>query len=162
MADQPRTADSGRDETEEERADRRWGDQLQEVRIAQTGAQIMFGFLLTVAFTPRFATVDGFERGLYAVVVTLGAFAVGTLIAPVSYHRLLAGEHVKPRMVTAVARLITLGLALLAVTVSAALLLLLRVAGLGGAAWAISGAVLLWFVLCWVVLPVTTLRRARR
>ncbi|MER5868083.1 DUF6328 family protein, partial [Kitasatospora sp. NPDC002040] len=154
--------DPGRHETEEERADRRWGEQLQEVRIAQTGAQIMLGFLLTVAFTPRFATVDGFERGLYAAVVTLGAVAVGALIAPVSFHRLLAGRHVKPRMVRAVEQLIGFGLAVLALNVAAALLLLLRVAGLGWAAWAIAGGVLLWFGVCWVVLPLAVLRRPRR
>ncbi|WP_405016611.1 DUF6328 family protein [Kitasatospora sp. NBC_00070] len=161
MSEQPKPQDSGRDETAEERADRRWGDLLQEVRIAQTGAQIMFGFLLTVAFTERFAGLDGLERTLYVTVVTLGAFAVGTLIAPVSYHRLLAGEHVKPRMVTAVAHLVALGLVLLALTISAALLLLLRVAGLGWGAWAVAGGVLLWFGICWVLFPATVLRRGR-
>ncbi|MFJ8041686.1 DUF6328 family protein [Kitasatospora sp. NPDC096147] len=162
MAEQPGGRDDGRDETAEERADRRWNDLLQEVRIAQTGAQIMFGFLLTVAFTPRFATIDGFERVLYATVVTLGAFSVGALIAPVSYHRLLAGEHVKARMVDAAARLVAIGLMLLAVTVCAALLLLLRVAGLGWAAWMIAGGVAAWFGVCWVLLPVAVLRRRRR
>ena len=44
----------GRDETEDERADRRWGELIQEVRVAQTGVQILFGFLLTVVFTPRY------------------------------------------------------------------------------------------------------------
>ncbi|KQV13241.1 MULTISPECIES: DUF6328 family protein [unclassified Kitasatospora] len=162
MAEQRKPPDSGRHETEEERADRRWSELLQEVRIAQTGAQIMFGFLLTVAFTERFVTLDDLERALYVTVVTLGAFAVGTLIAPVSYHRLLAGQHVKPRMVTAAAHLIALGLVLLAATISVALLLLLRVAGLGWAAWAIAAAVLLWFSLCWVLLPVAVLRRSKR
>ncbi|MGW4648491.1 DUF6328 family protein [Kitasatospora sp. NPDC004289] len=162
MKEQPGGRDGGRDETAEERADRRWDELLQEVRIAQTGAQIMFGFLLTVAFTPRFATIDGFERALYATVVTLGAFAVGALIAPASYHRLLAGEHVKARMVDAAARLVSLGLVLLAVTVCAALVLLLRVAGLGWAAWAIAGGVAAWFALCWVLLPVSVLGRKGR
>ncbi|MFD0573429.1 DUF6328 family protein [Kitasatospora gansuensis] len=160
MPAQPNHSHGGRAETEEERADRRWGDLLQEVRIAQTGAQIMFGFLLTVAFTDRFATLDDLDRTLYVTVVTLGAFAVGTLIAPVSYHRLLAGKHIKPLMVTAVAHLVALGLVLLAGTISVALLLLLRVAGLGWAAWAIGG-VLLWFGLCWVLLPIAVLHRSK-
>lgn len=151
----------GRNETVEERADRRWSDLLQEVRIAQTGAQILFGFLITVAFTERFARLDSLSRSLYVAVVTLGAFAVGTLIAPVSYHRLLAGAHVKPQMVRAVGHLVALGLALLAVTTALALLLLLRVAGLGWAAWLIAGSVLLWFALCWLLLPAEVLRRAK-
>ncbi len=34
----------GRGETEEERADRRWQELLQEIRVAQTGVQILLGF----------------------------------------------------------------------------------------------------------------------
>ncbi|GHC87040.1 hypothetical protein GCM10010349_73400 [Streptomyces flavofungini] len=49
--DQPRR---GRDETAEQRADRQWTDLIQEMRVALTGVQILFGFLLTVVFTPRF------------------------------------------------------------------------------------------------------------
>ncbi|MEV8093132.1 DUF6328 family protein [Kitasatospora sp. NPDC085879] len=158
MAQQRDPAD-GRDESPEERADRLWAELLQEVRIAQTGAQIMFGFLLTVVFTERFTTLHGFDRALYVAVVTLGAVATGTLMAPVSYHRLLAGRHVKPRMVAAAGRLVSLGVALLALNVGAALLLLLKVAGLTWGAWAIAGAVMAWFALCWVLLPVTLLRR---
>src|SRR5579859_5015963 len=103
------TRPGGRNESVEESADRRWTDLVQEVRIAQTGAQIMFGFLLSVAFTDRFARLHGFDRGLYEVVVVLGAVATGTLIAPVTYHRILAGRHVKPRMVRAVSHLVGLG-----------------------------------------------------
>lgn len=135
------------------------GELLQEVRIAQTGAQIMFGFLLTVAFTERFATLHGFDRGLYVAVVTLGAIATGTLIAPVSYHRVLAGRHLKPTMVAAAGRLVSLGVALLAVTVGMALLLLLKVAGLGWAAWLIAAVVMSWFGVCWLLLPAMLRRR---
>lgn len=149
----------GRDETPEQRADRLWTELLQEVRIAQTGAQIMFGFLLTVVFTERFTTLDGFTRGLYFTVVTLGAVATGTLMAPVTYHRMLAGRHVKPQMVKAVGRLVAFGVALLAFTIGAALLLLLTVAGLGRAAWFVAGGVLAWFAVCWVVLPSVLRRR---
>ncbi|MGW0583246.1 DUF6328 family protein, partial [Streptomyces sp. NPDC002920] len=45
---------TGRDETEEERADRMWGELIQEVRVAQTGVQILFGFLLTVVFQSKY------------------------------------------------------------------------------------------------------------
>lgn len=44
--------DDGRNESEEERADRQWQELVQEIRVAQTGVQILFGFLLTVVFTP--------------------------------------------------------------------------------------------------------------
>lgn len=148
-----------RHETQAQSADRRWSDLTQEVRIAQTGSQIMFGFLLSVAFTDRFARLHGFDRGLYVVVVVLGALATGTLIAPVTYHRLLAGHHVKSQMVGAVSRLVAVGVCLLAAAIGAALLLLLRVAGLGWAAWPIVAAVLVWFALCWLALPLHLRRR---
>ncbi|MER5352419.1 DUF6328 family protein [Kitasatospora sp. NPDC002551] len=154
-------ARSGRDETPEERADRRWGDLLQEVRVAQTGSQVLFGFLLSVVFMPRFAQLGDFDRGLYVVTVVLGALATGSLAAPVSYHRLFAGRRLKPQLVVAAGRLVAIGLVLLALTIGSALLLLLRVAtGSAAAAW-IAGAVMAWYAACWLLLPVIHLHLHR-
>ncbi|SDT82849.1 hypothetical protein SAMN05216371_7656 [Streptomyces sp. TLI_053] len=153
------SARTGRRESADERADRRWNDLLQEVRVAQTGSQILFGFLLSVVFMPRFAQLGAFDRGLYVLTVVLGALATGALTAPVSYHRLFAGHQLKPQLVEAAARLVAIGLVLLALTIGTALLLLLRVAtGSAAAAW-IAGAVMAWFAACWLLLPVLHLRR---
>jgi len=54
-----------RDESEAQRIDRNFGEQLQELRIAQAGVQILFAFLLTLSFMDRFATIDAFQRGVY-------------------------------------------------------------------------------------------------
>ncbi|MEE1787046.1 DUF6328 family protein [Streptomyces sp. SP17BM10] len=152
----PRT---GRRESADERADRRWTDLLQEVRVAQTGSQVLFGFLLSVAFMPRFVSLGGFDRGLYVTTVVLGALATGALTAPVAFHRIFAGRRLKPQLVDAVARLVAAGLVLLALTIGSALLLLLRVAtGSAVSAW-IAGAVMSWFAFCWFLLPVQQLRR---
>ncbi|GAA2112874.1 hypothetical protein GCM10009759_56070 [Kitasatospora saccharophila] len=151
----------GRHETPNERADRRWTELLQEVRVAQTGAQILFGFLLSVVFMPRFTTLSGFERGLYVVTVVLGALATGALIAPVAYHRLLAGRRLKPQLVDATARVVTLGVVLLALTVGSALLMLLHLATGGSPlAWVVVAAVMGWFALWWLVLPWLLLHRS--
>ncbi|MGW4895952.1 DUF6328 family protein [Kitasatospora sp. NPDC004240] len=155
-----RTGRTGRQESPEERADRRWGDVLQEVRVAQTGSQILFGFLLSVVFMPRFEGLPGFDQGLYVVTVVLGALATGALVAPVSYHRVVAGHRLKPQLVDTAARLVRGGLVLLALTVGSALLLLLRVATHGSvAAWVISAVVMGWFALWWLVMPLRHLRR---
>ncbi len=77
---------TGRDESPEERADRRWNELLQEVRVAQTGVQILFGFLLTVVFTPRFPTLTSTDQTIYVVTVLLGAATTGALVGPVSFH----------------------------------------------------------------------------
>ncbi|MFJ1709320.1 DUF6328 family protein [Kitasatospora sp. NPDC088346] len=153
-------AATGRDETPQERADRLWGEMLQEVRVTQTGAQILFGFLIGVAFTPRFAALPDFDRNLYVVTVVLGAIATGSLVAPVAFHRFLAGHGMKPELIHVAGRLIALGLVTLALTMSAALLLLLRTAtGDPALSWVLSGCVLLWFTVTWLVLPQMVLHR---
>ncbi|WP_030935494.1 DUF6328 family protein [Streptomyces sp. NRRL B-24720] len=153
----------GRHETVEKRADRQWSEMLQEVRVAQTGAQILFGFLLSVVFMPRFEQLSSFDRNLYVVTVVLGALATGALVAPVSFHRTLAGHRRKPQLVRVTARLITTGLALLATSTVCAVLLLLRVAlGTGFVAWIIAAVVLIWFACCWLTLPVILRRHLER
>ncbi|MER7771164.1 DUF6328 family protein [Kitasatospora sp. NPDC096140] len=151
---------TGRRESPEERADRRWSDLLQEVRVAQTGSQVLFGFLLSVVFMARFPGLSDFDQGLYVATVVLGALATGSLAAPVAYHRIFAGHRLKPQLVTAAARLVTTGLVLLALTISSALLLLLRVAtdDSASSSW-IAGAVMLWFLCTWLLLPVLHLHR---
>ncbi|KOV35052.1 hypothetical protein ADK60_10115 [Streptomyces sp. XY431] len=142
-----------------------WSEMLQEVRVCQTGAQILFGFLLSVAFTPRFASLPDFDKHLYTATVVLGAVATGALVAPVAFHRFLAGHGMKPELIHVAGRLIATGLVTLALTISAALLLLLRTATSGApVAWILSGAVLLWFTTAWLILPQVVLRRtaARR
>ncbi|MFG2123602.1 DUF6328 family protein [Streptomyces sp. NPDC048710] len=150
----------GRHETEEERADRRWSELLQELRVAQTGVQILFGFLLTVVFQVRFTTLSDAERTIYLVTVVFGAAATGALIGPVAVHRSLAGRHLKPQTVDWAARLAMTGLLLLLCTMASALLLILRVAHLGAVADWIVTAMLLWFVLCWFAVPLWARARA--
>lgn len=149
----------GRDETEEERADRRWGDLIQEVRVAQTGVQILFGFLLTVVFTPRYEQLPQTEKTIYIVTVVLGAAATGALIGPVSFHRLVTGRRIKPATVDWAARMTFAGLVLLLATMTTALLLILRVATDDDyVPWLVS-CVLLWYLLCWFALPTWIRRR---
>jgi hypothetical protein len=89
----------GRDETPEERQDRKWGDILQELRVMQTGAQLTAGFLLTLPFQPSFADLDSFQRRLYLGLVLLAALTTALVMTPVAVHRRLSGTHVKERLV---------------------------------------------------------------
>ncbi|WP_431996364.1 DUF6328 family protein [Streptomyces fungicidicus] len=149
----------GRDETEEERADRMWTDLIQEVRVAQTGVQILFGFLLTVVFTPKYAELSDTDQTIYIVTVVLGACATGALIGPVSLHRLVSGRRIKAQAVRWASRLTLLGLLLLLATTSAALLLILRVATHDGFVPYLVAGVVAWFLLCWFGLPLWTRHR---
>ncbi|WP_328908404.1 DUF6328 family protein [Streptomyces sp. NBC_00234] len=144
---------TGREETQEERADRQWSELLQELRVAQTGVQILFGFLLAVVFQPRFTTLSDADRAIYVVTVLLGSATVAALIGPVSYHRLLTGRRVKPQTVVWASRVTVVGLGLLFCTMCSALLLILRLALHNSLALWLVGAMALWFFVCWFVVP---------
>ncbi|PWI07743.1 hypothetical protein DIZ27_26330 [Streptomyces sp. NWU339] len=149
----------GRNETEEERADRMWQEVIQEVRVAQTGVQILFGFLLTVVFTPKYAQLSDTDQMIYIITVVLGACATGALIGPVSLHRLVSGRRVKPQAVRWASRLTLLGLVLLLATTSAALLLILRVATHDAFVPYLVAGVVTWYLVCWFGLPLWTRHR---
>ncbi|MEU2118448.1 DUF6328 family protein [Streptomyces sp. NPDC016459] len=149
----------GRDETTDERADRQWQDVLQEIRVAQTGVQILLGFLLTVVFTPRFADLGSTDKTIYIVTVILGSLATGALIGPVSFHRLVSGRRLKPQAVAWASRLVMTGILLLLATLTAALFLILRVATDDSLVAYLVGPVLAWYLLCWFALPLWARRR---
>ncbi len=143
----------GRNESAEQRADRQWVELLQEVRVAQTGVQILLAFLLTVAFTPRFAELGDTDRAIYIATVLFGSLAAGALIGPVSFHRIVAGRRIKPQAVRWASRLTFIGLILLLCTLTAALLLVLRVTMHNALVpWLVAGVVT-WYLLCWFILP---------
>ncbi|MCK8677715.1 MULTISPECIES: DUF6328 family protein [Streptomyces] len=143
----------GRNETQDERADRRWTELIQEIRVAQTGVQILFGFLLTVVFTPTFEDLADADKAIYIVTVVLGAATQGALIGPVAFHRVVSGRRIKEHAVVWASRLTFAGLVLLLFTLVSALFLVLRVATHDGfVPWLVAGIVG-WYLVCWFLLP---------
>ncbi|WP_433545091.1 DUF6328 family protein [Streptomyces sp. CA-294286] len=165
-ADRPQGAEGeradrsqGRNETEDERADRQWGELVQEIRVAQTGVQILLGFLLTVVFQPTFHDLPETDKILYVITIVLGSTATGALIGPVSFHRIVSGRRIKPQAVVWASRLTFLGLVLLLATLSCALLLVMRVVTHNAyAPWLVAGVVT-WYLLCWYFLPMWARRK---
>jgi len=103
-------------ETEAQRDDRNVMELLNELRVAGIGVQVLFGFLLSLPFTSRFARLDPAQRDVYLATVTLAAVSIALLVAPVAYHRLLFRQHEKGSLVQvtnvlAIAGLVTVGLA---------------------------------------------------
>jgi hypothetical protein len=142
-----------RGETPLQRVDRAYGEILQEVRVAQTGVQILFAFLLTLTFTSRFATITPFQRNIYVLTLMLCA-ATALLIAPAAFHRVVYRRRLKQRLVHVANQLALSGLVLLLLAMVSVLLLILDVAiGLGPALLLAVGA-LTWFVTWWFVVPV--------
>jgi hypothetical protein len=116
--------DSGRPETEEERADRNLSDLLQELRVALPGVQVLFGFLLTVPFSQRFQDLTSFQEKLYFGVLISVALATVLLVAPTAGHRILFRRQQKEYIVTISNRLALVGLSLLAIAMCGAITLI--------------------------------------
>ena len=154
--------DTDRDETEAQRLDRNWSSLLQELRVTQTGVQLLTGFLLTIPFQQRFTGLDGTMKIIYLVTVACSLSATVLLIAPVGMHRVLFRRHRLDAIVSAshacaVAGLIMLGLALAGV----AAIIYDTVAG-GAAGWIAAGCTLAAFVVFWFVIPLPLRRKADR
>ena len=110
-----------RDETRDEQLDRNWDELLQELRITQTGLQLLSGFLLTLPFTQVFAGLDSAQQWLYLVLVLVASLAVGLNLTPVMLHRRVFGDHVKERVVKVghlLSQVVIVGIALLIVGTS--------------------------------------------
>jgi hypothetical protein len=153
-------ADDGRHETLAEKEDRNWTDLVQELRVTQTGAQILVGFLLTVPFQQRFATLDGYQRALYLVLVTLAVLATALIVTPVSLHRLLFGRHLKGRLVAVADDFARAGLVVLALAMVGVPALLFDVVVSRAAGFTALGAAVVLIVGCWWVTPHLVARRA--
>jgi Family of unknown function (DUF6328) len=154
----PRRA-PGRAETPEERSDRNWVELLQELRVMQTGVQILTGFLLTLPFQQRFGNLDDYQRTVYLVLVVLAVGTTGVLIAPVSLHRALFRRHLKEEIVTAGDRLTRAALLLLSFVMTLATLLVFDVVAGRVAGIVVAGTVLVVLLGLWVAVPAVVRRR---
>jgi hypothetical protein len=142
------------DETEKARWDRNFADLLQELRVAQTGVQILFAFLLTLPFSSGFPKATAFQKDTYVVALIAAAFATAMIISPVAFHRALFRQGRKPELVRYAHRMATGGLGFMLIAMVSSVLLitdyLLNI-------WAaviltvITGA---WFLTFWAALPV--------
>lgn len=146
-------------ESEADRLDRNYGELLQELRVAQTGVQILFAFLLGIAFQTRFTSIAPYQRGIYLETMVVAAVAAILLIAPVAAHRQLFRRHKKDELVAITSRLAATGLVFLALAILSAVLLVLSVAAGFGIAIGFVAALAIVLVGVWYVLPREVRRR---
>ena len=106
-----------RNETPTERLDRNWNDLLQELRVVQTGVQLLTGFLLTLPFQQKFPSLGEREQNVYLAAVSASILATGFLQAPVSVHRALFRRHRRKETVALAHRLAIVGIFFLACAV---------------------------------------------
>jgi predicted cation transporter len=151
--------DTQRSETRAEKMDRNWSELLQELRVTQTGVQILSGFLLTLPFQARFTHLDHTQEALYLVAIGLGTVATGLLVAPVSAHRLLFRHHEKDVLVDAGDALAKAGLVALSLTITTVLALIFSFVVGTVAAVVAALCSLTFFLLAWVALPLALQRK---
>lgn len=162
MSDPEVPGSDGRNETVNQRLDRNWMELIQELRVLQTGVQILAGFLLTLPFQARFSSLDDFQKGLYLTDVTLAALTTALILLPVSVHRRLFRQQLKATLVSSADNMtkVALGAVALLSVGSAALVFDVtagRIAGL------VAGGVLLAvLVVLLVYVPVRLNRSAVR
>jgi ABC-type uncharacterized transport system YnjBCD permease subunit len=159
VAENPYTPGSGdasaerREEEDNERLDRELMELVNELRVALTGVQILFAFLLTVPFTQRFARVTEFQRHLFFATLLAAAVSVALLIAPTARHRLLFRQHDKEKIVVSSNRYAIAGLATLAAAMTGAVMLITDLLfHKTMVTWVTAGLAAL-FVLLWFVAP---------
>ncbi|WP_433376526.1 DUF6328 family protein [Actinoplanes sp. CA-142083] len=140
-------------ETEKHRWDRNFNDLLQELRVAQTGIQILFAFLLTLPFTNGFPRANQFQEDVYVVALLSAASSTAMIIAPVAFHRALFRQGRKPELVRYAHRMAGGGLAFLLISMVSSVLLVTDFILSRRIALILAGVAAFWFVALWVAFP---------
>ena len=146
-------------ETSAERDDRNLVDLLQELRVATVGVQVLFGFLLGLPFTLRFAALHPWQHWLYIATIMLSSISVVLLVAPVAYHRLLFRRHQLSYLLRAANVIAICGLTAVALAVSSVVLLVTSYVEPGLPAVVLATVTVAMFAGFWFALPLV--RRAR-
>ena len=142
-----------RNETPTQRLDRNWASLLQELRVVQTGVQLLTGFLLTVPFQDRFYEQDGLFQNVYLVTVTASVGATVLLLAPVAMHRLLFRRHRLEELVNSAQRFALGGIVLLGVALTGVMTLVFELVVSKSVGWVAGLVALLTFAFFWFAYP---------
>jgi ABC-type multidrug transport system permease subunit len=154
LMSEPRpTSQDERDESPSERADRNFSELVQELRVSQTGVQILFAFLLTLAFSGSFPD----ESTVFSYVLTAALLAAACsslcFMAPVVVHRTSFRLGGKDRLVWVTHRFAMAGLVLLALAMLLSIWIVIAYLFTYLAAHVISGVLAAVVVVLWVVVP---------
>jgi hypothetical protein len=82
-------------ENSDEELHRKWNELLQEMRVMQTGAQILAAFLVVLPFQSRFDTLEVPDERFYLVLLVASALVILLLVTPVAVHRHFFGQQLK-------------------------------------------------------------------
>lgn len=147
-----------RKETPTQRLDRNWSSLLQELRVVQTGVQLLTGFLLTLPFQDSFMRMSGTIKGAYLITVVASIASTLLLVTPVALHRMLFRKRKLPFLVDTAHRLAGGGLALLGVSLAGVIFVIFAVVTSTTIAAVAAVAVVVGFVSLWLFLPLSQAR----
>ncbi|MCQ4127624.1 DUF6328 family protein [Rhodococcus erythropolis] len=150
-----------RHETPTQRLDRNWSHILQELRVVQTGMQILTGFLLTLPFQQRFSDLQAFEKDLYLITLAMSTAATIVLVSPVAMHRLLFRRHALPVLVEQGQRFAVTGLLLLGGALTGVLTLTFDVVVNRTTGLIAGGCAVLLAITVWCCYPLFLARQLR-
>ncbi|MEU8263632.1 DUF6328 family protein [Micromonospora sp. NPDC048999] len=145
-------------ETEKQRWQRNFADLLQELRVTQTGVQILFAFLLTLPFSNGFPRTTDFQKDVYIVALLAAAAATAMIISPVAFHRALFRQGRKPELVRFAHRVAVGGLAFMLIAMVSAVLLITDFVLGRPMALVLTGVTGAWFLAFWLALPLAARR----
>jgi uncharacterized protein involved in cysteine biosynthesis len=149
--------ESGREESDSERIDRNLQEMLGELRVALPGVQVLFAFLLVVPFNQRFATVTSLQQTIYMVTMLFTTASTICLIAPTAHHRLEFRQQDKENIVRTGNRIVIVGLALLAVAMTGAVVFITDVLYQTTTVYLVGICAAVAFVILWFVIPLRRL-----
>jgi hypothetical protein len=155
-----RHPETGRDETDSERIDRNLQEMIGELRVALPGVQVLFAFLLVVPFNQRFAQVTSLQQTIYFITLLTTAAAAVCLIAPSAHHRVEFRQQDKEHIVKTGNRIIILGLGLLAVAMTGAVVFITDVLYTDTTAYLVGAGAAAAFAIFWFLIPLRRLYAA--
>lgn len=150
-----------RGESTLQRLDRHWTELLQEVRVVQTGVQLLTAFLLVLPFQDRFWELSDRSHALYLTAVGLTVASTGCLITPVAMHRLLFRVGARTALVNVAQKFALAGIGFLGLAVICVLTLVFGI--VISPTWGVvaGGVTLLFFGTAWVIVPLLIRRQIR-
>jgi len=145
-------------ENDTERLEREHEQLFDELRSIIPGVEVLFAFLLTVAFTERFEQLTDLQRGVYYATFFCAGLTLVLLLAPSSFHRIRFRQNDKDALLRAANVEALAALALLAFAIAGTVFLITDVMFSTAAAIVASAAIFLVAATLWWVYPLSRRR----
>jgi len=149
-------------EDEGKRLDREVDELMQELRAVIPGAQVLFGLLLTVAFTERFRELGDTERYVYFGTFVSALVALVLLLGPASFHRLRFRCYDKERLLRVANVEMIAALAFVAASIGGVAYLVTSIVVSAPVAAVTSAVLVSVAAVVWWVVPLAHRERDRR